>query len=192
MVMRSKKQTGTQWCPNVVAALLHSMPQTSPRKNSLRFGGKAHFTSCVLTLLTIFACFSMLRFLLLGQLPSPTAGGDGCLPRPWGSLATSGSSWVQPLATRQVDAANGSARERWLWKQPDGAGLVGCIEFSPAFELESARVVAQRERYLMVVVNGGLNQQRNQIVDSVVMAAVLGASLVLPIMEVNPIWDDER
>jgi hypothetical protein len=58
--------------------------------------------------------------------------------------------------------------------------------------LESVQAVAQREKYLMVVVAGGLNQQRNQIVDAVVIARILGATLVLPIMQVNPIWEDER
>lgn len=87
---------------------------------------------------------------------------------------------------------NFTALEAAFWKQPDGAGFVPCIEFSGEFKRESAQVVAQREKYLMVVVSGGVNQQRNQIVDSVVMARILGASLVLPIMQVNPIWEDER
>jgi hypothetical protein len=43
-----------------------------------------------------------------------------------------------------------------------------------------------------VVVNGGLNQQKNQIVDAVVMARILGANLVLPFMQINQIWEDER
>ena len=44
----------------------------------------------------------------------------------------------------------------------------------------------------MVVVSGGMNQQRNQIVDAVVIARILGASLVVPILQVNVIWGDER
>ncbi|XP_028769623.1 O-fucosyltransferase 20 [Neltuma alba] len=43
----------------------------------------------------------------------------------------------------------------------------------------------------MVVVAGGLNQQRNQIVDAVVIARILGAALVVPILQVNVIWGDE-
>jgi len=82
--------------------------------------------------------------------------------------------------------------ETAFWKQPDGKGFVPCIEFSGEFRRESKRVVTQREKYLMVVVSGGVNQQRNQIVDSVVMARILGASLVVPVMQVNPIWEDER
>lgn len=81
--------------------------------------------------------------------------------------------------------------ERLFWKQPEGLGLVACVEPSDAFKRESAMVVAERGKYLMVVVNGGLNQQRNQIVDAVVMVRLLGAALVVPVMEVNPIWEDE-
>lgn len=50
----------------------------------------------------------------------------------------------------------------------------------------------ERRKYLMVVVSGGLNQQRNQIVDAVVIARILGAALVVPILQVNVIWGDER
>lgn len=186
MVMRSGggSKMGYGWWGSVVSAVVHSLPH-SPRKQSLRFGGRAHLSSCYLTLLTVFACFSMLRFLFLSP---PSGRGDGCLPS---VVATSAAPGVQPLAPRHVDASNMTALERSFWQQPDGAGFVGCIQFSPAFQQESTKVVAQRDKYLMVVVNGGLNQQRNQIVDSVVMARVLGASLVIPIMEVNPIWEDE-
>lgn len=40
----------------------------------------------------------------------------------------------------------------------------------------------------MVVVSGGLNQQRNQIVDAVVIARILQAALVILILQVNAIW----
>ncbi|KAL2538244.1 putative serine/threonine-protein kinase [Forsythia ovata] len=43
----------------------------------------------------------------------------------------------------------------------------------------------------MVVVSGGMNQRRNQIVDAVVIARILGAALVVPILQVNVIWGDE-
>jgi len=37
-----------------------------------------------------------------------------------------------------------------------------------------------------------LNQQRNEIVDAVVIARILEASLVVPVLQVNLIWGDER
>lgn len=44
---------------------------------------------------------------------------------------------------------------------------------------------------MMAVVSGGLNQQRNQIIDAVVIARILGAVLVVPVLQVNQVWGDE-
>jgi len=79
-----------------------------------------------------------------------------------------------------------------FWKQPDGLGYKPCLDFSRDYRRESDGIVKNRKRYLMVVVSGGMNQQRNQIVDAVVIARILGAALVVPILQVNVIWGDER
>ncbi|GFQ06470.1 probable serine/threonine-protein kinase wnk2 [Phtheirospermum japonicum] len=55
----------------------------------------------------------------------------------------------------------------------------------------SAGIVKDRTKYLLVVVSGGINQQRNQIVNAVVFARILGAALVVPILQVDVIWGDE-
>ncbi|KZV47228.1 hypothetical protein F511_07651 [Dorcoceras hygrometricum] len=78
-----------------------------------------------------------------------------------------------------------------FWKQPNGFGYRPCLDFSESYRRESGEIVKEREKYLMVVVTGGLNQQRNQIVDAVVIARILGASLVVPVLQVNVIWGDE-
>ncbi|KAK7405457.1 hypothetical protein VNO78_06770 [Psophocarpus tetragonolobus] len=78
-----------------------------------------------------------------------------------------------------------------FWEQPDGLGYKPCLDFSREYRRESEGVVKNRRRYLMVVVSGGMNQQRNQIVDAVVIARILGAALVVPILQVNVIWGDE-
>ncbi|CAH9118240.1 unnamed protein product [Cuscuta europaea] len=78
-----------------------------------------------------------------------------------------------------------------FWKQPDGLGYRPCLDFSGHYMKDSAGVVKDRSKYLMVVVSGGMNQQRNQIVDAVVIARILGAALVVPILQVNVIWGDE-
>lgn len=79
-----------------------------------------------------------------------------------------------------------------FWKQPDGLGYRPCLDFSRDYEKASVGTVKDRTKYLMVVVAGGMNQQRNQIVDAVVIARILGAALVVPILQVNVIWGDER
>ncbi|XP_060207670.1 O-fucosyltransferase 20-like [Lycium barbarum] len=78
-----------------------------------------------------------------------------------------------------------------FWKQPDGLGYRPCLDFSGDYRKASREIMKERSKYLMVVVSGGMNQQRNQIVDAVVIARVLGAALVVPIFQVNPIWGDE-
>lgn len=79
-----------------------------------------------------------------------------------------------------------------FWKQPDGLGYRPCLGFSREYNKWSGEHAKDRTRYLMVVVTGGMNQQRNQIVDAVVIARILGAALVVPNLQVNVIWGDER
>ncbi|KAF9597878.1 hypothetical protein IFM89_021963 [Coptis chinensis] len=85
----------------------------------------------------------------------------------------------------------GSEEEEEFWKQPDGLGYKPCLGFSEEYREMSDGIVKDRRNYLMVVVSGGMNQQRNQIVDAVVIARILGAALVVPILQVNVIWSDE-
>ncbi|KEH33185.1 GDP-fucose protein O-fucosyltransferase [Medicago truncatula] len=78
-----------------------------------------------------------------------------------------------------------------FWKKPNGLGYKPCLSFSNDYRRQSERVLKDRRKYLMVVVSGGMNQQRNQIVDAVVIARILGAALVVPVLQVNVIWGDE-
>ncbi|KAH7684985.1 GDP-fucose protein O-fucosyltransferase protein [Dioscorea alata] len=85
---------------------------------------------------------------------------------------------------------NVSQQEMEFWRQPDGLGYKPCLQFSIGYRRASAKIVKERRRFLVVKVSGGLNQQRNQIVDAVVFARILGAALVLPILKFNVIWQD--
>ncbi|KAI3928558.1 hypothetical protein MKW98_024159 [Papaver atlanticum] len=77
-----------------------------------------------------------------------------------------------------------------LWKQPDGFGYRPCLNFSQNY---SSSIISSgnKNRFLMVVVSGGLNQQKNQIIDAVVIARILQATLIVPIFHVNAVWGDE-
>ncbi|XVF08736.1 hypothetical protein REPUB_Repub07fG0028800 [Reevesia pubescens] len=101
-----------------------------------------------------------------------------------------GNSPMVPLPVHVV-SGNLSEDEMEFWKQPDGKGYRPCLEFSLGYRRRSAKISKEKNRFLVVVVAGGLNQQRNQIIDAVVMARILEAALVLPILQVNHVWEDE-
>ncbi|XP_051126908.1 O-fucosyltransferase 39-like isoform X2 [Andrographis paniculata] len=46
------------------------------------------------------------------------------------------------------------------------------------------------EGYIQVFLDGGLNQQRMGICDAVALAKILNATLIIPHLEVNPVWKD--
>ncbi|OVA17549.1 GDP-fucose protein O-fucosyltransferase [Macleaya cordata] len=100
------------------------------------------------------------------------------------------SSVMVPLPAHGI-AGNLTEEEREFWRQPDGAGYKPCLKFSIGYRRSSAKISKEKRRFLIVVASGGLNQQRNQIVDAVVIARILGAAMVIPILQVNLIWGDE-
>nr|GEV07846.1 GDP-fucose protein O-fucosyltransferase [Tanacetum cinerariifolium] len=69
-----------------------------------------------------------------------------------------------------------------FWEQPDGEGYVPCLDFSLEYRRRSGVIANEKKRFLVVVVSGGLFEIRNQIVDAVVIARILEASLVLPVL----------
>ncbi|KAK7314297.1 hypothetical protein VNO77_39513 [Canavalia gladiata] len=109
-----------------------------------------------------------------------------------------GSHTLIPNVQLQAEVPSGVDQQKGeevenneFWEQSDGLGYKPCLGFSREYRRESEGVMRDRRKYLMVVVSGGMNQQRNQIVDAVVIARILGAALVVPILQVNVIWGDE-
>lgn len=110
-------------------------------------------------------------------------------PNPCGITQSQGIVSAGSLSSHLGVKEDGEKSE--FWEQPDGLGYRPCLEFSKEYKKTSLEIVEDRTKYLMVVVSGGMNQQRNQIVDAVVIARILGAALVVPILQVNVIWGDE-
>lgn len=54
----------------------------------------------------------------------------------------------------------------------------------------ASRLPETSEGYIQVFLDGGLNQQRMGICDAVAVAKILNATLVIPYLEVNPVWQD--
>ncbi|KAK9090167.1 hypothetical protein Sjap_023344 [Stephania japonica] len=107
-----------------------------------------------------------------------------------GAAPTLSHSVMVPLPAHGLDW-NISEEEREFWRQPDGDGYRPCLVFSIGYRRASAKIAKEKRRFLVVVASGGLNQQRNQIADAVVIARILEASLVVPSLQVNLIWGDE-
>ncbi|WOK94141.1 hypothetical protein Cni_G02843 [Canna indica] len=191
--------------PSEIICTLSSSPLKSqflpsPPKKAARPGrrllGFARIPSRLLLLpLFLFACVGTLfvGLQLDPILPCPhlvrrrlTSSSE-----PADSSSSSSSSTSAVLA---VGGVGGMVEVRGeFWRQPDGMGYVPCLNFSEKYraEGEAAASSGRRKKYLIVVVSGGLNQQRNQIVDAVVIARILGAALVVPVLQVNVIWGDE-
>ncbi|CAI0428014.1 unnamed protein product [Linum tenue] len=89
-------------------------------------------------------------------------------------------------------SSNNVSQSSSFWEQPDGLGYRPCLGLTREYQRATESMLKERsKKYLLVVVAGGMNQQRNQIVDAVVIARILGATLVVPILQVNVIWGDE-
>ncbi|XP_022863245.1 O-fucosyltransferase 37-like, partial [Olea europaea var. sylvestris] len=186
----------------------------SPRKNSRN--QKNHCSSANLTLVFFLSLFilctflgiSILTFIPISQnsipcsMISPSSPLSPFLLASLSSIAkdysnnfpddepTLSTSAMVPLPPHGF-YGNLSEEEREFWQQPDGEGYHPCLDFSLEYRKSSVRISKQRRKFLVVVVSGGLNQQRNQIVDAVVIARVLEAALVVPVLQVNRIWGDE-
>ncbi|KVI08664.1 O-fucosyltransferase 39-like [Cynara cardunculus var. scolymus] len=72
-----------------------------------------------------------------------------------------------------------------LWTPLRNQGWKPCFEStSPSSSLPES------SGYIQVFLDGGLNQQRMGICDAVAVAKILNATLVIPYLEVNPVWKD--
>ncbi|GLJ22644.1 hypothetical protein SUGI_0426450 [Cryptomeria japonica] len=158
----------------------HALPP-SPRKTQARLLKFAHNSYFWVGLL---ASFTLIRLLFSNWNPYDSqcsVVSDGF----------TGSNFSNSLLPSHEFSPNLTEEEQDFWKQPDDLGFRPCLKFSREYKEASLSVVRERRRFLMVVVSGGLNQQRNQIVDVVVIARILEAVLVVPILQVNVIWGDE-
>ncbi|RWV95746.1 hypothetical protein GW17_00041603 [Ensete ventricosum] len=175
---------------------LHLSPGKAPRQAGHRFPSLAR--SPKFLLVSLFFLLALFRTLRIGSeldrlLPlSPAVPcSSSSLPQPVRSVLEAtvegGGGGVGVGAGAGAGAVEGE-----FWRQPDGMGYRPCLDFSEEYRVETeAARGGRRRKYLLVVVSGGLNQQRNQIVDAVVIARILGAALVVPVLQVNLIWGDD-
>ncbi|KAK8530044.1 hypothetical protein V6N12_060802 [Hibiscus sabdariffa] len=84
--------------------------------------------------------------------------------------------------------ASGGILDRDLWSLNRSKFYYGCSNASNMFQ--TADVNTHPNRYLLISTSGGLNQQRTGIVDSVVAAYILNATLVIPKLDQRSYWKD--
>lgn len=72
-----------------------------------------------------------------------------------------------------------------IWTPLENQGWKSCDESENRPTLPE-----KSEGYIQVFLDGGLNQQRMGICDAVAVAKILNATLVIPYLELNPVWKD--
>ncbi|KAH0762411.1 hypothetical protein KY290_018484 [Solanum tuberosum] len=186
----------------------NSLHNYSPRKNS-RIAQTSPFLSfCFISLLITLTFFAILliTFTTFFQNPlSCTGTSSSSSPLFLDSVFAAASSRSGSVQDEQITLSTGamvplpahgvvgnfSEEEEEFWKQPDNQGYMPCLDFSLKYRKASAKISKEKRKFLVVVASGGLNQQRNQIVDAVVIARILEATLVVPVLQVNHIWGDD-
>ncbi|KAG6552735.1 hypothetical protein Mapa_005682 [Marchantia paleacea] len=168
---------------------------SSPKKATKprgRFSIRSGTTISWIILLTLFGILSMIKVVLVWH-PADLSNDNSFTILPTTRLETYSSvieEVVKPFGTSRL-GSNLTLSSKLFWRESDGVNFQPCIEFSSIYTTMSPSITSTKSKYLIVVVNGGLNQQRNQIVDAVIIARILGAALVVPILQVNQIWEDK-
>ncbi|KAE8704070.1 O-fucosyltransferase family protein isoform 2 [Hibiscus syriacus] len=116
-----------------------------------------------------------------------------CLFTPFAhSSPSTFSEWNVPkprhlsLLRSALERENSNGEKSDLWTPLADQGwkpFLESVNAPPALPQKS-------EGYLQVFLDGGLNQQRMGICDAVAVAKILNATLVIPHLEINPVWQD--
>ncbi|ESQ53078.1 hypothetical protein EUTSA_v10027183mg [Eutrema salsugineum] len=94
-----------------------------------------------------------------------------------------------PIPTAQfLVPENGGRSDRQLWSSRMSKSYYGCSNATDTFQVLDK--TSQRDRYLLIATSGGLNQQRTGIIDAVVAAYILNATLVVPKLDQKSYWKD--
>ncbi|XP_022132931.1 uncharacterized protein At1g04910 [Momordica charantia] len=125
--------------------------------------------------------FVLLFPVFLPGLFSPLSHASPSMFSEWNTPKPRHSRLLKSAVQRQSSIPDQSA----LWAPLADEGWRPCVESSKASSLPE-----KSEGYIQVFLDGGLNQQRMGICDAVAVAKILNATLVIPHLEINPVWKD--
>ncbi|GAV66834.1 O-FucT domain-containing protein [Cephalotus follicularis] len=101
------------------------------------------------------------------------------------------SEWNAPKP-RHLSLLNGALHQHFsikqqyeLWSPLSNQGWEPCTQ-----SINGPSLPEKSRGFIQVFLDGGLNQQRMGICDAVAVAKILNATLVIPHLEVNPVWQD--
>lgn len=156
----------------------------NPRRRQHINNGR-QFRLCLPSLTAIFGFFLLCFFLLSLISPRPSR----LLHHRDASSAFSSSENDASIGVSisSVPASGGKSKYD-IWKSKDSEFFNGCSNASSKFL--KADIVTRRNRYLMIATSGGLNQQRTGIIDAVVAARILNATLIVPKLDQRSYWKD--
>lgn len=130
----------------------------------------------------VFGGFVLCFFVLSFLAPPPRHNSDYIVHR------TSSKDDTSDGVTEFSIPVSGGKSKYDIWRSRDSEFFYGCSNASHKFP--KADAITRPNRYLMIATSGGLNQQRTGIIDAVVAARILNASLVVPKLDQRSYWKD--
>ncbi|XP_015890596.3 O-fucosyltransferase 31 isoform X1 [Ziziphus jujuba] len=101
------------------------------------------------------------------------------------------SEWNAPKPRHLRLLNSALQRETSNMEQSDSWNPLANQGWKPCAESSVVPTLPEKSTgFLQVFLDGGLNQQRMGICDAVALAKILNATLVIPYLEVNPVWKD--
>ncbi|ESW14556.1 hypothetical protein PHAVU_008G291300 [Phaseolus vulgaris] len=139
-----------------------------------RFPHRTLISAISASLLLLFALFSVF-------VPSPTP------PHAHNNVQVRSLLDAHQDSVFGVPASGGSCSHD-LWSSTQSRLFSGCSNSGDNFA--KANVKTDPDRYLLIATSGGLNQQRTGIIDAVVAAYLMNATLVVPELDHASFWKD--
>ncbi|GMH21616.1 hypothetical protein Nepgr_023458 [Nepenthes gracilis] len=129
----------------------------------------------------ILGVFMLLFPILLPNLFAPLGRASPSIFSEWNAPKPRHMPLLNGALLRQT-----SLRQQFeLWSPLPNQGWKPCPD--PTYTIS---LPGKPQGYIQVFLDGGLNQQRMGICDAVAIAKILNATLVIPHLEVNPVWQD--